>query len=55
MNCKDCSAEAGACVCHQGEPCAMCTKVVKAAEKALEAAIEAVLKDSKVLEVTGVL
>lgn len=51
MNCKDCSAEAGACVCHQGEPCAMCPKVVKAAEEA----IEAVLKDFKVLEVTGIL
>jgi hypothetical protein len=51
MNCKDCSAEAGACVCRQGEPCAMCPKVAKAAEKA----IEAVLKDSKVLEMTGIL
>ena len=51
MNCKDCSAEAGACVCHQGEPCAMCPKVAKAADEA----IEAVLKDFKVLEVTGIL
>jgi len=55
MNCKDCSAEAGDCVCHQEEPCAMCPKVAKAAEEALEAAIEAVLKDFKALEVTGIL
>lgn len=50
MNCKDCSAEAGGCVCHQEEPCAMCPKVIDATE-----VIMAGLKDFKVLEVTGIL
>ncbi len=52
MNCKDCSAEAGDCVCHQEEPCAMCPKVTKALVAALK---DVKVKYLKVLEVTGVL